>query len=150
MSIHHLLLIFHLIAATIWVGGHLLLSLMILPKALKYKAPEMILSFEKQYARIGMPALIVLIITGIAMAYDFGIPVQQWFSFSENVESVVSAKLLLLLFTFIVAIHAQTAVIPKLDQSKMTLMAVHIITITVIGVLLLVLGSTVRYGGIHF
>lgn len=150
MSLHHILLISHLIAATIWVGGHLILSLMILPKALKRKDPEMILSFEKQYARLGMPALIVLIITGIVMAYDFGAPVQQWFSFSGSLESVVSAKLLLLFLTFVVAIHAQTAVIPKLDPSKMKLMAVHIITITVIGVLMLILGSTVRYGGIHF
>jgi|GEM_PF-5746128 len=37
MYTHHLILILHLIAATIWVGGHLVLAIGYLPKALKRK-----------------------------------------------------------------------------------------------------------------
>ena len=37
MDRHHILLIIHLISATIWVGGHLILLLGFLPKALKHK-----------------------------------------------------------------------------------------------------------------
>ena len=37
INTHHIYLIFHLLAATIWVGGHLVLALGFLPKALKNK-----------------------------------------------------------------------------------------------------------------
>lgn len=45
---HHLLLVIHLIGASIWVGGHLFLSLRILPEVLKKRNPEILLSFEKK------------------------------------------------------------------------------------------------------
>jgi len=34
---HHILLILHLLAATIWVGGHLFLSIRFLPEAFRKK-----------------------------------------------------------------------------------------------------------------
>ena len=37
---HHITLIIHLIAATIWVGGHLILLLQYVPKAIKSKSLE--------------------------------------------------------------------------------------------------------------
>lgn len=148
MKLHHLLLILHLICATIWVGGHLILSIRFLPKALRKKEPNIIIDFEKEYGSIGMPALVILIITGVWMAYDFGVPIEDWFSFSGNIEKVVSAKLTLLLITFAFALNAQLNVIPELSKYNMKIMAFHIISVTVIGVLMLILGSTIRYGGL--
>ena len=49
---HHLLLIFHLLGAAIWVGGHLILAIGILPEVLKKKDPEILLNFEKKYEKI--------------------------------------------------------------------------------------------------
>ena len=69
INTHHIYLIFHLLAATIWVGGHLVLALGFLPKALKNKDFSYIDKFEKTYEPIGMPSLLVLLITGILMAY---------------------------------------------------------------------------------
>ena len=68
---HHLLLIIHLIAATIWVGGHLVLAIGYMPRALKYKDFSYIGNFEKKYEPIGMPSLLLLVITGISMTYDY-------------------------------------------------------------------------------
>jgi len=148
MHLHHLLLIVHLLAATIWVGGHLILCFRFLPKAIREQNPEIISSFEKQYESIGMPALFLLIITGIWMACNYGVALQKWFSFSSPIETVVSIKLILLFLTFAFAIHAQVAVIPKLSKKNLKEMAFHIISVTFIGVVMLILGSTVRYGGI--
>ena len=61
----HWLVLFHVFGATIWVGGHLILSLTILPKALKENNPDLILQFEKNYEKIGLPALFFQVITGI-------------------------------------------------------------------------------------
>lgn len=148
MKLHHFLLLIHLLAAAIWVGGHLILCIRFLPEALRKNEPRIIADFEKRYEPIGMPALFLLIITGIWMAYDFGVPFQKWFSFSGNIESVVSIKLLLLLLTFAFAIHAQLRVIPNLDKSNIKEMAFHIIAVTLIGMAMLFLGSTIRYGGL--
>lgn len=150
MYTHHILLVLHLIAATIWVGGHLVLAIGYLPKALKRKDFSYIGNFEKTYEPIGMPSLAVLIITGILMAYDYNASFSSWFSFATPIERVVSLKLTFLLTTVCFAISAQTRVLPKLRKgqlNKLPEMAVHIICVTLIGVLMVILGSLVRIGG---
>ena len=150
MYTHHILLVLHLIAATIWVGGHLVLAIGYLPKALKHKDFSYIGNFEKTYEPIGMPSLAVLIVTGILMAYDYNAGFSSWFSFATPIERVVSLKLTFLLTTVCFAISAQTRVLPKLRKgqlNKLPEMAVHIICVTLIGVLMVILGSLVRIGG---
>ena len=150
MYTHHILLVLHLIAATIWVGGHLVLAIGYLPKALKHKDFSYIGNFEKTYEPIGMPSLAVLIITGILMAYDYNAGFSSWFSFATPIERVVSLKLTFLLTTVCFAISAQTRVLPKLRKgqlNKLPEMAVHIICVTLIGVLMVIFGSLVRIGG---
>lgn len=147
---HHLLLIFHLLGAAIWVGGHLVLSLGILPEILRKKDPEILLNFERKYEKIGMPALLVMVVSGVWMAYQLGVPFTQWFHFQSPVETVVSLKISLLLLTVLFALSANIFVLPKLSPKTLPLMAFHIISVTLIGVAMLVLGSFVRYGGISF
>lgn len=144
---HQITLIIHLLAATIWVGGHLILCFRYLPKALKKKDSQVIREFEKQYEPLGIPALILLIITGILMAYDYNATISTWFSFSNDIEKVVSIKLLLLFSTLILAIHARFFLIPKLNTSNLLFMSLHIIILSSIAVAMLVFGSLVRIGG---
>lgn len=147
---HHLLLIVHLLCASIWVGGHLLLVFGHLSKALKEKNQNIILDYERKYEPVGMTALVLLVITGIMMAYKYGVSIEYWFQFSTPIEKVVSTKLLLLLLTVIFALSAQFRVLPKLKNNadKLPEMAFHILSVTFIGVMMLVLGSFVRFGGL--
>jgi len=145
---HHVILVFHLLAATIWIGGHLTLSIGFLPKALKQKDPAVIINFEKSYEKIGLPALLILVITGILMAYLYGVTLSHWFSFDSPIEKIVSVKLLLLLSTLALAIHARLFIIPKLSARSLPLMAAHIILITLIGITMMVVGTFVRFGGL--
>ncbi|WP_347052583.1 copper resistance protein CopD [Flavobacterium olei] len=147
MNLHHLVLIMHLLAAAIWVGGHLLLTICYLPSALKKKDPHIILNFEKKFEKLGLSSLVILIITGIWMAYDFGVSIDKWFHFTSGFEKVISIKLILLFCTFIFAIIAQAIVIPTLNKYNIKRMAVIILSVTSIGVTMLILGSTLRYGG---
>ena len=62
---HIPVLILHILAATIWAGGHLVLASAVLPRALKERDVDAILSFESKYERIGMPALLIQIATGL-------------------------------------------------------------------------------------
>lgn len=148
MLFHRLILIIHLTAAAIWVGGHLILALVFLPKALKHKDHRLILRFEKGYEWIGIPALLVLVISGMTLAYQYDVPVQHWFDFTGSIERVVSFKLLLLFTTAGLGIHARLRLIPKLNNKNMVMLAVHIIAVTLVGVIMLILGSTIRWGGI--
>lgn len=148
MTLHHILLIIHLIAATIWIGGHLTLSIVFLPVALRKKEPLIILNFEKKFEPLGISSLVALIITGIWMPYDFGITYQSWFHFSGSLEKVVSIKLVLLMLTFVLALYTQIYVIPNLNKYNLNKIAFSIISVTVIGLSMLILGSTIRYGGI--
>lgn len=146
---HHLLLIVHLLSATIWVGGHLLLVFGYLPQALKEKNQNIILNYEKKYEPVGMTALVLLVVTGILMAYKYGVSIEYWFHFSTSIEKVVSTKLLLLLLTVLFALSAQFRVLPKLKNGpdKLPEMTFHILSVTLIGVLMLIFGSFIRFGG---
>lgn len=153
MQTHHFYLIVHLLAATVWVGGHLVLAIGFLPKALKNKDFSRIEKFEKTYEPIGMPSLLLLLVTGILMAYDFDLGITTWFAFTSPIETVISLKIICLLLTVCLAISAQVRVLPKLRSGKIEKlpeMAVHIVAVSLIGIVMLVLGSFVRYGGINF
>jgi len=147
---HHLLLIVHLICASVWVGGHLYLSIIILPEILRHRNPEKLLQFEKSYEPLGFSALILLVVTGIWMTLQFGVSWKQWFSFSSPIERVTSTKLLLLFSTIMLALSARIRLISKLktNPKKLPEMAMHAIFVTLIGLTMLIMGSFVRYGGI--
>ena len=141
------LLTVHLLAATIWTGGHLVLALSILPGALKYRSAESILQFEAVYERIGMPALLILLATGFWLAYQRLPDVGEWFGFDNPNAALISAKLLLLALTFAFAIDARLRLIPNLDETRLSALAWHIIPVTVFSVLFVIAGVGFRTGG---
>lgn len=146
--IHHMYLILHLLAATIWVGGHLFLALRILPEAIKKKDASILTNFKDRFEPMGLPSLLILLVTGILMAYDYDVTFTKWFSFSNAIENVVSIKLILLFTSVAMAINAELFVFPKLISGRLLSVAIQIIAITLIGVAMLVLGSLVRVGGL--
>lgn len=150
MSEIHFLLILHLIGATIWVGGHLLLCTVILPQVWKEKSVERLFNFESRYEWIGMPALLVMLLTGIRMAYLYNVKLANWFTFETPIERVISLKLSCLLVIVLFALSAQFYVLPRLKTNfkKLPLMTFHMISVTLISLLMLILGSFIRYGGI--
>jgi len=147
---HHVLLVLHIFAATIWVGGHTYLVLRLFPKILREKDTALLLAFERNYEPLGMSALAVLIITGVWMSAQYGVAVGDLFTFTHPIERVVSLKVLLLLTTIAFAVSAQTRVIPTLTKSpaKLSSMAVHATAVTLLAITMMVLGTFIRYGGL--
>jgi hypothetical protein len=92
--------------------------------------------------------LFILVVTGILLAYDYNVPISDWFSFSNPIEKIVSIKLLLLFISLSLAVHAQKVVFPKLTSNRMLPAIVEIIIVTLIAVSMLILGSLVRVGGL--
>ncbi|GAB4255479.1 MAG: CopD family protein [Vicingaceae bacterium] len=138
------ILIIHLLAATIWTGGHLYLALGILPKILITKNIEKLLDFERSYEKIGMPALLVQVITGVYMSLNL-LDFNQWFDFDNHISKHISIKIILLAITVILALIANFKIIPQLHKKNyLTIMAFFIYTVTIISVLFVITGASFR------
>lgn len=144
---HQIVLIIHLLAATIWIGGHLILLLRYVPKSIKNKSINEINLFRKNFEPIGIPSLLLLLITGIIMAYDYDVSVDKWFSFESSVEKIVSLKLILFFCTILLAFTAAKFLFPKLQNKHSYIVWIFIFLVTSIAVTMLILGSLIRIGG---
>jgi putative copper export protein len=144
-----ILLLLHLLSATIWTGGHIVLSVVVLPKVLRARSPEMLLDFESAYEKIGMPALIVQVVTGLLLAYRFVPDVGQWFNMANPISHAITAKLTLLALTVGFAINARLRVIPVLSKENLGEMAWHIIAVTTLSMLFVAVGISFRTGWLY-
>lgn len=146
-SQYYWILFFHLIGASIWVGGHLVLAFGYLPEALKTRSIERLQTFENKFEKIGIPALLIQIITGFFLGFHLSSNWMEWFQ-PQSPYRGIGLKLLLLLTTFILAVDARLRVIPKLNSENIESLAWHIVPVTVIGVLFVAVGVFFRIGGI--
>ena len=141
-----LALLLHILAATIWTGGHIVLSVVVLPRVLRERSPARLLEFESVYEKIGMPALIIQVITGFYLAYRMLPDVSQWLDFSNPVAHPILLKLSLLALTLGFAMSARFRVIPHLSEKNLVTMAWHIIPVTIISILFVITGVSFRTG----
>ena len=138
------ILTLHILAATIWTGGHLILATVILPKVLKNRDVEALMAFEMNYEKIGMPALIIQVISGFYLVYNMVPDISKWFSFSDFTTTRIGIKLILLLMTIMFALSAKLFVIPNLSKKILPIMAFHIISVTTIGIAFVIIGSSFK------
>ncbi len=138
------ILTLHILAATIWTGGHLILATVILPKVLKQKDVEALMAFEMNYEKIGMPALIIQVITGFYLIYQLVPDISKWFSFSDYNTTRIGIKLILLILTVLFAMSAKFFIIPNLSKKTLPIMAFHIISVTTIGIAFVIIGSSFK------
>ena len=142
-------LLLHVLAATVWTGGHLVLALAVLPRALKERSPTELIRFESGYERIGMPALLIQVVTGLWLAHRMVPDMREWISFDNPVSSLVGAKLVLLAVTVAIAADARLRIIPKLSADNLNSLAWHIMAVTGIAVLFVVIGVSFRTGWLY-
>lgn len=146
---HGIALFLHILGATIWTGGHIILTLIVLPKALKESSTKTLLDFESAYEKIGMPALIIQIVTGVYLALNIEGNVSNWFNLDNSVANVILIKLALLTLTVCFAINARFRVLPNLSKSNLALMGWHIRAVTTISILFVFVGVSFRIGWLY-
>lgn len=143
---HKYILLLHVLSATVWTGGHLVLALAVLPRVLKERSTTELLRFESAYEKIGMPALAIQVLTGLWLAHslvpDFG----SWFAADNTVSQLILLKLILLLLTVLVAVDARLRIIPRLSADSLPAMARRIGAVTLLSVLFVVVGVSFRTG----
>lgn len=142
------LLFIHLLAGSIWVGGHLVLALSLLPEAMTKRDPELINGFERIYERIGLPALIVQVLTGAWLALQLQPEIATWLDWRDPLSLTISLKLACLAATIALAVHARLAIIPRLSPASLPTLGAHIVAVTALALAFVWLGLAFRYGGV--
>lgn len=144
MDTYRLLLFLHLVGASVWVGGHLVLALSVLPKALREKSPEEIQNFESRFERIGLPALVIQVFTGVILALRWAPNVGSWLAPGPG--RWIAVKLVLLAITVGFAAHARLRIIPSLSAERLGVLAWHIRAVTVVSLAFVAAGVLLRTG----
>ena len=145
---HAAFLFIHLAAASIWVGGHLVLAVSLLPEAMSKRDPELVLGFERIYERIGLPAMVVQIVTGLWLAYRLRPDLGKWAQWSDPIALAICLKIACLAATVVLAVHARLFIIPTLDAPRLPVLGAHIVAVTVLALVFVWLGVSFRYGGV--
>ncbi len=143
------MLLLHILGATVWTGGHLVLAIAILPRVLRERSPQLLLQFESLYERVGLPALLVQVATGIWLAHRMLPAPSEWFDLGNAVARPIAAKLVLLAITVVFAIDARFRVIPRLSVDNLWSLAWHIVPVTAMAVLFVVVGVSFRTGWLY-
>src|SRR4051794_1389691 len=94
-TLYRILISLHLLGASVWIGGHLVLATTLLPRALRHREPSIVLDFEKGFERIGLPALLLQVITGLLLASHWLPEVSAWLTLDSNVSIYIATKLAL-------------------------------------------------------
>ena len=119
MSVFPLLVIVHALAATVWTGGHLVLDLGVLPRALRAQSAAQIRAFEEIFEPLGLTALAIQVITGLWMGWIVLPGFQGLLNPANSIGMLVGVKLLLLAGTAALALHARLRLIPNLTDDDL-------------------------------
>jgi putative copper export protein len=143
-----LLVIVHALAATVWTGGHLVLDLGVLPKALREREAAQIRAFEDTFEPLGLTALALQVVTGVWMGWIYLPGFRGLLNPANPVGMLVGVKLLLLAATVALALHARLQLIPNLSNDNLSGLAWHIRGITALAIAFVVVGALIRLGGL--
>jgi putative copper export protein len=146
---HGVMLLLHVLGATVWTGGHLVLALTLLPRALSNRSVEELRQFESAYEWVGIPALLLQVITGTWLAYQLVPDMGHWLAFGDPVSRLIGIKLLLLAITVAFAADARLRVIPRLTAERLGSLAWHVVPVTLVSVLYVVVGVSFRTGWLY-
>jgi putative copper export protein len=143
-----LLLTLHVLGACVWTGGHLVLALAVLPRALAAGDGRALHEFDDRFEKLAVPALLVQVATGFALAWSARPEPSTWLGFSDTLAAHVTLKLLLLLGTVALALDARLrlARAPLTERARLRSMAVHVVAVTVLAVALVVVGVSAHVG----
>ncbi|MEB3171413.1 MAG: CopD family protein [Synechococcaceae cyanobacterium] len=148
MSVFPLLVIVHALAATVWTGGHLVLDLGVLPRALRAQSAAQIRAFEEVFEPLGLTALALQVLTGLWMGWIDLPGFRGLFNPANPIGMLVGVKLLLLAGTAALALHARLRLIPNLTDETLSGLAWHIRAITALAIAFVVVGALIRLGGL--
>ncbi len=126
-----------------------MLALAVLPRILKEKSPQRLLEFESAFERIGKPAMLIQIVTGLLLAHRLLPDISLWLDWNNPISRVIAIKFILLTLIILLAVDAKLRVLPKLSQQNLWDMALHIIAVTLLSIIFVIVGVSFKTGWLY-
>jgi len=145
---YQLMVIMHILGACVWLGGHVVLVGAVLPTAISSGQIDHLKRFVKGFGRLGLPALILQLLTGIWLANRW---IPSWSGiFTEPTPQghLVLTKLLLIALSVPLAGYTYHRAAPRLSQDRMIPFVAVTAAIAALAALMLIAGVGVRTGGL--
>jgi putative copper export protein len=139
------LIVLHVLGATVWTGGHLILAIRILPEALRRNDPRPVVAFESRYEAIGIPALIVQVLSGVWLAVLRLSTPEAGLRLDSPAGYLVGVKLLLLVSTVVLALQARLGYLPRVESGRLRPLARHVFIVTALAVGFVIVGVSLRF-----
>lgn len=146
---YKVIVMLHILGACVWVGGHIVLMGVILPKAMRAGDPQPVLDFGRGYGRLGLGALIGQLLTGLWLTQRW---IGDWSTiFSEPTPQghLVLSKLMVLMITLGLAGFAYHNILPRVEERGLRSFALLSGAVTMLTVVMLILGVAIRTGGLR-
>jgi putative copper export protein len=135
-----ILVILHILGASIWIGGMLIMALGVLPKAKKTNDASLLKNYEGSFHILGMIALTIQFLTGFRLAMIYAGGMKGLFDFSNHAAVLFMWKLVLILATMGLFVVFKKKTLSKLDPTNVSSASAMIWVLTLLSLGLMILG----------
>lgn len=135
-----ILVILHILGASIWIGGMLIMALGVLPKAKKTNDALLLKNFEGSFHLLGMIALTLQFLTGFRLAMIYAGGMKGLFDFSNHAAVLFMWKLVLILVTMGLFVVFKKKTLSNLDPTNVSSASAMIWMLTLLALGLMILG----------
>lgn len=145
---HHLLHFLHLVAASLWFGGVLVLALAVLPTLWRRDGSPTLPAIVLAIDRVNLAALGTLLATGYLLAWHWLPDAASWFQSDLRQADLIQLKWLLLIAAAALAGWARIYLLPTWTPSRRLALTVYVVGNVAIGLAMAWLGTRFRYDGL--
>jgi putative copper export protein len=142
------LVMLHVLGAAVWIGGHAVVLAVVIPAARRSRDVGPVREFERAFGKLARASLGTQVLTGAILASPW---IGGWgnvLSTPTPVSHLVLGKIALVAAIVGLAAHASRRMLPALTPATLGRFALHAWIVTVLSILLVVSGVSIRFGGI--
>ncbi len=134
------LIILHILGASIWIGGMLIMALGALPKAKKANDASLLKNYEGSFHILGMIAITIQFLTGFRLAMIYAGGMKGLFDFSNHAAVLFMWKLVIVLLSAGLFVVFKKKTLSNLDNNNISSASAIVWIIAVLAIAQMVLG----------
>lgn len=134
------LVILHILGASIWIGGMLIMALGALPKAKKASDASLLKNYEGSFHILGMIAITIQFLTGFRLAMIYAGGMKGLFNFSNHAAVLFMWKLVIVLLSAGLFVVFKKKTLSNLDNNNISSASAIVWLIALLAIAQMVLG----------
>lgn len=134
------LIILHILGASIWIGGMLIMALGALPKAKKANDASLLKNYEGSFHILGMIAITIQFLTGFRLAMIYAGGMKGLFDFSNHAAVLFMWKLVIVLLSAGLFVVFKKKTLSNLDNNNISSASAIVWLIALLAIAQMVLG----------